>query len=165
MPHQSNLLFRHPLADEGLIITNLIAANPPLDSNSIYSYYLLCRHFANSCVVAETAGEIGGFISAYPLPTRPKTLFVWQVVVAPNLRGQRIARRMLDWLLQQPMLRHITQIEATVNPNNIASRKIFEGVAHDQGTAIDEELFLPATAFGSDASHESEILLRVTLKI
>jgi L-2,4-diaminobutyric acid acetyltransferase len=159
---QDDVYIRKPLASDGYEIHQLIANSPPLDLNSIYSYYLLSDHFSDSCVVAENQGRVVGFISAYRIPQRPDTLFVWQVVVNRALRGKRIAWRMLESLLQY-LHGEIRQVEATVNPSNAASRGLFERLAAEQGTTLQEETFLEATAFGPGGEHESEILLRVPL--
>ena len=159
---QDDVHIRKPLASDGYEIHQLIANSPPLDLNSIYSYYLLSDHFSDSCVVAENQGRVVGFISAYRVPQRPDTLFVWQVVVNRALRGKRIAWRMLESLLQR-LNGEIRQVEATVNPSNAASRGLFERLAVEQGTTLQEETFLEATAFGPGGEHESEILLRVPL--
>ena len=94
-----DICLRKPREGEGLAIHKLIEANPPLDVNSVYSYYLLSRHFSDTCVVAEFQGEVVAFLSAYIIPNRPDTLFVWQVVVDPAMRGKRLAGLMLGALL------------------------------------------------------------------
>lgn len=154
---------RRPRASDGYEIHQLIASSPPLDLNSIYSYYLLSDHFRESCVVAECQGRVVGFLSAYRMPHQPETLFVWQVVVSQALRGQQVAWRMLDSLLQRFERGALRQVEATVNPSNLASRSLFERLAREQGTTISEQTFLEAAAFGPGGGHEPEILLRIPL--
>jgi L-2,4-diaminobutyric acid acetyltransferase len=154
---------RKPLASDGYEIHQLISNSPPLDLNSIYSYYLLSDHFSDSCIVAESNGKLAGFISAYRIPQRPQTLFIWQVVVDQKLRGKRIAWRMLESLLQRYQNDEVQQVEATVNPGNVASRGLFERLASAHGSSLHEETFLASTAFGPEGEHESEILLRVPL--
>lgn len=159
---QDEIHIRKPRASDGYEIHQLIANSPPLDLNSVYSYYLLSDHFRDSCVVAESQGRVVGFLSAYRIPQRPDTLFVWQVVVNRALRGKRIAWRMLQSLLQRFTHHEVCQVEATVNPSNAASRGLFERLAAEQGSPLVEETFLDATAFGP-GGHESEVLLRVAL--
>lgn len=160
---QDEIIIRKPRASDGYEIHQLIANSPPLDLNSMYSYYLLSDHFGDSCVVAEWGGKVAGFISAYRIPQRPHTLFVWQVVVAPSLRGKRIAWRMLESLISRFAPAEVTQVEATVNPSNHASRGLFERLATERGSKLQEEIFLESTAFGPTGEHESEILLRIPL--
>lgn len=160
---KNEIHIRKPRVDDGFDIHQLIANSPPLDLNSVYSYYLLSDHFRDSCVIAESQNKIIGFLSAYQIPPRPQSLFVWQIVVDQAFRGQKIAWQMLNSLLQRYQQNEILQVEATVNPSNIASRRLFERLADEQNTSIEEETFLAATAFGLEENHESEILLRVPL--
>lgn len=162
-PSQDDTRFRLPATSDGFQIHQLIADSPPLDLNSVYSYHLLSDHFRDTCVVAEHLGEIVGFISAYRIPERLDTLFVWQVVVSEKLRGQRVAWRMLEALLARFSRDALRYVEATVNPSNAASRGLFERLAKNQGTAVYEETYLDASAFGPAGIHESEILLRIPL--
>jgi len=161
---KDDVQFRPPRPEDGLEIHSLIADSPPLDLNSVYSYCLFGAHFDDSCILAEQAGTITGFISAYRIPRQPDTLFVWQVVVSKEARGQGMARRMLDALLQRFDDSEIGFVEATVNPSNSASRGIFAGLARNRGTTLQEKDFLAASAFGDASGHEPEILLRVPLQ-
>jgi L-2,4-diaminobutyric acid acetyltransferase len=158
-----DLEIRKPRAGDGLEIHRLIASSPPLDINSIYSYYLLADHFRDSCVVAESSGKLVGFISAYRIPNRADTLFVWQVVVDEVMRGKKLASRMLDALLQGYEDAGVAFVEATVNPSNAASRGLFERLARQRGSSVQVKTYLEASAFGDSGEHESELLLRVPL--
>jgi L-2,4-diaminobutyric acid acetyltransferase len=162
-PDTCDILTRKPEAGDGFTIHQLIAASPPLDLNSIYSYYLLSDHFRDSCVVAECQGQLAGFLSAYLIPSRPETLFIWQVVVAREQRGRGVAGRMLEALLARFEGDQLQAVEATVNPGNLASRRLFERLAQQRGSTLQESVFLPASAFGPGADHESETLLRILL--
>ena len=104
-----------------------------------------------------------GFISAYRPPERKNALFIWQVAVDQTLRGQNIAGRMLNTLLQRFEPCDLHYVEVTVNPSNSASRRLFERLAIEQGSVLEEKIFLDASAFGLDSVHESEILLRIPL--
>lgn len=158
--NEGGVLLRNPRDDEGYVIHDLIKRSPPLDTNSIYCYYLLTRHFHKTCVLAEVDENVIGFISAYRIPERPDTLFVWQVVVDAGQRGRGIGRMMIEDLLGRPECEGVRYLETTVGPTNKASRKLFLAYAKRRGTSVDEQLFLPASAFG-DGDHESEMLLRI----
>lgn len=160
---QDAITIRKPETSDGYVIHQLIADSPPLDLNSVYSYYLLSDHFRDSCAVAEAHGKVVGFVSAYRVPQRPDTLFIWQVVVDRTMRGHGVAGRMLASLLQRYPRNEVRLVEATVNPSNNASRGLFERLALEYGSQVEEAPFLDAAAFGSGSDHESEILLRIPL--
>lgn len=154
------LLLRKPHLGDGRAVHALVRRCPPLDLNSSYSYFLLCSHHAETCVVAEKDGELVGFLSAYRLPQAPHTLFVWQVAVDAAARGHGLAGRMLDELLGRCSCSGVQLIETTVSPSNLASRRVFVRFAAQQNAAWQEEVFLGRAHFGSE-DHEEEILLRI----
>lgn len=152
------LLFRMPNLADGVAITQLIKDCPPLDQNSTYVYLLLCSHFSKSCIVVQHENQLVGFISAYLHPEKKDTLFVWQVAVHESMRGQGLAQRMLDQLLARPTLQNTRYIETTVDPDNLASRHLFESVAKHHETEIKEYDFLKAEHF---IEPQVEPLLRI----
>ena len=87
--------FRAPRPEDGPAVTRLVADCPPLDVNSPYCNLLQCDHFAETCVVAEAADGLAGWISAYRPPSAPEDIFVWQVAVRADARGQGLGGRML----------------------------------------------------------------------
>jgi L-2,4-diaminobutyric acid acetyltransferase len=152
---------RQPRLSDGAAIHRLITECPPLDVNSVYAYLLLCEHFRDTCVVAESAGgSIDGFISAYVPPAAQEHLFIWQVAVHTRARGRRLARTMLHHLLARPALAHLRHIETTVGPDNHASRSTFTGLAADLGAHIAEQPFFGKQLFGG-AAHDDEMLLKI----
>ena len=84
----SEINYRHPTIDDGLNIYSLVKSCPPLDVNSQYFYYILCKDFSNTCVVAEYGRDLLGFVLAYLQPEKPQSLFVWQVAVE-NMQEER----------------------------------------------------------------------------
>lgn len=153
------LILRPPAIGDAPAIHGLIQRSPPLDLNSLYAYLLLCRDFAQTCVVAASEHDIEGFVSAYVPPQRPDTLFVWQVAVDSRRRGQGLGSRLLQSLLQRPELAGVRFIEATVGPGNQASRAMFAAWAKALGIPLNESPLFDAELFGE--GHESECLLRL----
>lgn len=154
------LLLRRPQLADGQAVHALVRRCPPLDLNSSYSYFLLCSHHADTCVVAEQDGALAGFLSAYRLPQAPHTLFVWQVAVDAAARGRGLAGRLLEELLARPSCAGVRFIETTVAPSNRASRRVFERFAAQRSAPWQEKVFLARAHFGNEA-HDDEILLRI----
>jgi L-2,4-diaminobutyric acid acetyltransferase len=116
-----------------------------LDSNSSYCYLVLCKHFAQTCVVARHGDRLVGFVTALLVPRDPGRLFVWQVGVAAEARGQGLAQRMLRHLLGRPECRGATHLETTVSPGNAPSRALFASLARDLGCVLE-----PGQTFGPE---------------
>jgi len=152
--------YRHPFFKEGLAIYELVKRCPPLDTNSIYYYYLLCRDFSKTCVVAEQDNHIISFLSAYRKPQEQDCLFIWQVAVSKESRGQHIATNMLKWLIKQLSYANINILETTISPSNHASQALFRHFAQKYQARCKTSDFLDISIFG-DHTHEAEILFRI----
>ncbi|CAM5189722.1 L-2,4-diaminobutyric acid acetyltransferase OS=Castellaniella defragrans OX=75697 GN=ectA PE=3 SV=1 [Castellaniella defragrans] len=142
------------------MLHGLVERCPPLDLNSVYLYLLLAEHFADTCIVAERDGVVVGMVTAYRPPGRTDSLFVWQVAVDPQARGEHLGLRMLTGLLARAHLRDVHWVETTVGPGNRASRQLFARLATRLGTGLEESPFFDAALFGA-GGHEAEPLLRV----
>ncbi|KMS53339.1 2,4-diaminobutyric acid acetyltransferase [Sphingobium cupriresistens LL01] len=116
----------------------MIAACPPLDTNSAYCNLLQCTDFADSCIVAERGGEMVGWVSGYRPPAASDKFFVWQVAVSSAARGQRLAGRMIEALLARPQQAGVTHLTTTITQDNHASWGLFEGLARRWGASIDK---------------------------
>lgn len=136
-----------------------VADHGGLELNTAYAYLVLADDFADTCVVAEHGQTLAGFVLGYRPPTRPDTLFVWQVGVAPSHRGQGLARRMILDLLERnaPEVRYL---ESTVTPSNTASRRLFRSIAEKRGTTCDVSAYLTEELF-PEAGHEAEEKFRI----
>lgn len=151
--------YRTPRPEDGRAVHGLVREGGGLELNTGYAYVLLCDHFAETTVLAETDGELVGFVAAYVPPTKPEAVFVWQVGVHPKSRGLGVASSLLDALLAREACREVAFLEATVSPSNAASRRLFESFAQRHGASFTWADGYPATHF--DGPHEPENLIRV----
>ncbi len=156
------MILRRPRAEDGPRVTRLIAASPPLDTNSAYCNLLQCSDFGDTCVVAERAGEVLGWISGYRSPASPERLFVWQVAVHVDARGEGLALRMLDELVERPASAGATLLTTTITEDNDASWRLFRAFARRRGTSLTK-----APRFERDAhfagAHDTEFEARIPL--
>ncbi len=153
----AQLRFRQPRPEDGARMHQLVEEMGGLELNTAYFYVLYCIDYADTCVVAEVDGKLAGFVLGHRPPKRQDALFVWQVGVAPFMRRQGLARRLLDAFVDQnPDARWL---EASVTPDNAASRKLFRSVARDRGVDCQVSEFMLAEHFPD--GHEAEELFRI----
>lgn len=153
----------HPSPEDGPHMWRL-AGETGMDVNSPYAYTLWCRDFAATSVVArDTDGRVAAYVTGYVRPDSPDTYFLWQVAVDSAYRGQRLARRMLDFIGDEIAEQGLQYLEATVTPDNEASRALFASFARSRET---EAVWSPL--FGEehfpkhgDEPHEPEDLVRI----
>lgn len=152
--------FRSVRVEDAAAIWRLVRDSGVLDLNSPYTYLLLCRHHQRTCLVAEEAGEVVGFITAYVPPASPDVIFVWQVGVAASHRRRGLGRRLVHQLLDRcPQARFL---EATVTPSNQSSLGLFRSVAADREARFAVQSGFAASDFPPEASaHEQEDLIRI----
>ena len=155
-----DIQIHHPSAEDGFSVNRLIAGSPPLDTNSVYCNLLQCSHFADTSVVAKADGKIFGFISGYRLPARPEVLFVWQVVVSDQARGQGLAVRMLQSQLDADACTGVRFMETTITEDNAASHALFQKFADKNGAMLEQSKFFDRKRHFND-QHDSEYLIRI----
>ena len=153
------LELRPPAPTDGRPVAGLVADTGVLDVNSDYAYCATFKHFSATSVVAAADDVVGGFVTAYRPPDRPDVLFVWQVGVDERYRGQGLATRMLQWILDQPACRNVQWLETTVTPSNQPSRARFQRLSQRLGTACQVGPGFGPAELGPD--HEPEELFRI----
>ncbi len=152
---------RTPTVSDGAAMWALLT-EAGLDRNSPYAYLLVCSDFAATSLVAEDAHGLVGAVASYRPPTRPQAVFVWQVGVAERARGQGLARRMLHELLQVPGNADVTELTATVTPDNEPSLRLFRGLARELGVGCEERPRFAAEHFpvgAGDHQPEDELII------
>jgi L-2,4-diaminobutyric acid acetyltransferase len=124
-----------------------------LDLNSAYAYAMFAEYFGDTSLVAECDdGSVAGFVIGFVPPARSNTVFVWQIGVAPEMRGRGIGSRLLDQLIQRA---GCTVLEATVTPSNLGSDRLFRAAARRHEARVETEELFEAALF--PAGHEAEI--------
>lgn len=138
-------------------VYKLLTANRPyVGLNSRYTYFLLAKDFADTCIVAEHNDKIVAFSSGYVPRARPDTFFNWETVVDKAYRGQGLQKNMI---LYQIKLTNAKYLEATVNPSNVISKRNFYALAKLLNTQCVEEVLFNEEDFENDG-HEAEVLYR-----
>lgn len=140
-------------------IFSLVENTKVLDLNSEYLYLLQTTHFKDTCCVAIVSDEIVGFVSAYKLPNKTNTLFVWQVAVDERFRGQNLAKMMMISILKRDENSDTNYINTTVSPSNKSSVRAFEKLAVDLKTKMVSKNFFEKEDFIDQ--HEEEVLYEI----
>lgn len=149
-----------PGPEDAAEIHALIAACPPLDTNSLYANLIQCTHFAASCAVARRKGKVIGWISGHRPPAKNDTYFLWQVAVHPDARGLSLPKRMLGEILTRDAQRGVTNLETSITRSNEASWGLFRSVAGWLSAPLREEPWFDRQRhFGGH--HDTEFLVTI----
>lgn len=150
-----------PSTADGAAMWKLARSAGSLELNSAYSYLMMADMFRATCCTAHDGGELVGFATAFRKPDSPEVLFVWQISVAAALRGQGLGKAMLNDIMRREANRGIRYIEATISPNNQASRSMFAGMAKQLGCECAVSNKYASEWFPEPEGHEDEWLYRI----
>lgn len=156
-----NLTIQKPKKEHGHKVWQLIKDSENLDLNSSYYYFILCDFYKDYCAVVkdEETGNIVGFLSGLIPPNQPGTLFVWQVSVASSARKRGLAKRMLQFVLENNK-DIVTTIQTTISPDNAASDALFQSIAQQYGATVETTVYLDTNDFDHE-NHETELLYTI----
>lgn len=149
----TGVLLREPRMLDGGGMWRVARDSGELDLNSSYAYLLFCRDFAATCRVAVAGDTVVGFVLAYCRPAYPARLFVWQVAVDERYRGQNVAGRLLDGIVDSAA--GIRTLETTITEENAASQRLFVKFAERHGARLDVQPLFHSEAFPDDHDTES----------
>lgn len=142
-----------------MALHRLVAASSPLDPNSVYCNLLQVSHFGATSLGAFAAERLVGSITAYCPPGRPDTLFVWQVAIDASMRGQGLAQRLLQALVERCASNGVRYVEASITPDNEASMRLFARFAENNGLPSERSVMFDKQLH-FDGEHETEYLFR-----
>ncbi len=115
---------RNPVPEDAAGLWHFVG-DSGLEQNTCYTYLLLCSHFGSGSLVAVRSGGIVGCVLGYRPPTHPDTIFVWQIGVRADLRGQGLAGRLLERFVALGFYHECRYLEATIGTGNEASKRLF----------------------------------------
>jgi L-2,4-diaminobutyric acid acetyltransferase len=154
------IVYRKPVSEDGMAVNRLIGQCKPLDENSVYCNLLQCSHFAETSIIALLDEKVVGFVSGYLVPAHSDTLFIWQIAVDESVRGRGLAKRLLSELLCRTVCRGVCYLEASIMPDNNASRAVFLSLAKELKSECKESVMFDKDRH-FQGRHETEFLLRI----
>lgn len=149
-----------PQSEDGAAVHDLIAACPPLDTNSLYMNLIQTTHFPETCALAREDGDIIAWVSGHIPPQEPDVFFLWQVAVGEKARGKGIAKRLVADIFSRTACKDVRYLKTTITPDNDASWGLFRSIARWLDAPLkDTPFFDKDTHF--KGRHDSEILVTI----
>lgn len=143
-----------------MALHRLVLDCPPLDPNSSYCNLLQCSHFSDTSIAAFRDEALMGSITGYRIPGREDTLFVWQVAVHPEARGQGLARTLLRKLVFRMASLGVRYVETSITLGNEASWRLFTGFAAELQANLEHSVMFEQSLHFQGA-HDTEHLVRI----
>lgn len=157
---EEDLAFRTPTENDGKEMFRIVKDSQVLDVNSSYSYLMWGKFFNKTSIVVQHEDEVIGFVTGFIQPNSPDTLFVWQVAVDKQYRGNGLATKLIMELSNKLKNQNIQYIEATVTPSNEPSSNLFKGLAKRYETECKIYECFAKDQF-PDATHEAEYAYKI----
>ena len=156
----SSLRISPPLSEDGAAVHDLIAACPPLDTNSLYMNLIQTTHFADTCAFGREDVDVIGWVSGHIPPREPDVFFLWQVAVGEKARGKKIPKRLVADIFSREACRNVKYLKTTITPDNEASWGLFRSIARWLGAPLNESEFFDKERHFK-GRHDSEILVTI----
>lgn len=105
-----------------------------------YNYWMLAELFPGYSLVAVRGDDIVGYVGACPVNNCSNHVFVIQIAVAPNMRGQAVAFSMLKEIYERFAEKGTGKfvLECTISPNNQPSQNTFRKFAKMYGGTFEK---------------------------
>ena len=149
-----------PESEDGAAVHDLIAACPPLDTNSLYMNLIQTTHFAQTCAIAKEDGEAIGWVSGHIPPEEPDVFFLWQVAVGEKARGKRVPKRLVADIFSREACKDVKYLKTTITADNDASWGLFRSIARWLDAPLNESAFFDKERHFK-GRHDSEILVTI----
>jgi len=88
-------------------------------------------------------------------------LFIWQVAVDEQARGQGLATRMLQNILARDLCTNVSAIETTITESNKASWALFNRLASKLNAQLNSSVMFDREQH-LDNAHDTEMLVKIS---
>lgn len=118
---KNNFKFRHPDENDAPLIQELARKCPPLDVHTAYTYWVICKFFSESCIIAEDDGVPFAYITAIETDD---TVFIWQICISEKYRGMKISALLIDFVVKYAEAKN-KLVSVSIDRKNTASNSAF----------------------------------------
>jgi L-2,4-diaminobutyric acid acetyltransferase len=119
-------------------IRKFVKHSKPLDLHTVFTYWTLFKYFGDTCFVLEKEGRIIGFISGLLCSNQPDTLYLWQIGIDPDYRGNRYAEILIKRVVAAARAKGCKGLQITIAPENRSSYRLFSRFALEQKLTMDK---------------------------
>ncbi|HEY9246625.1 MAG TPA: GNAT family N-acetyltransferase [Candidatus Methanoperedens sp.] len=116
---------RRAAQEDFLKVHRFTAECLPSETYPEHVYKIILRYFGDCCFICEENDSIVGSVMGIVPLNFPGTYFLWQIGVSPLHQGKGIGKKLLMKVEEELKRMKFTRIEATIDPVNLASQKLF----------------------------------------
>jgi L-2,4-diaminobutyric acid acetyltransferase len=120
------------------ILQTFVSKCPPLDPHTLFTYWVLARYQPTYGFAAQDLnGEVIGLLTAIASSNNDETVYVWQIGVAPAVRGNGLAQDLLHELNMAALQNRRRLLEVSIDSHNQESYRLFHAFARAQSAALE----------------------------
>lgn len=113
-------------------VIRFVESCAPLEVHTSFTYWVTFEYWGHLCRVALVGNRVVGYVSAIGSGRVRDVLYVWQVGVAQEFRGQGLAQRLLSEVVTAGRANGFRKAQVSIAGDNEASLKAFERFAREQ---------------------------------
>ncbi len=152
-----------PVTEQDAATLRTIAALcPPLDVHTPYTYWVISHFFGDISFLLEQETENGQFPIGYitALET-PKAVFIWQIGLLPEYRGQKLSQLLIGAVYEQAQ-KLAMPLCTTIDDDNISSRAAFGSFCAKNSLSMQPVGTVTLQASDIPGFYETESLYQIT---
>ncbi|HHS13276.1 MAG TPA: phosphoribosylamine--glycine ligase [bacterium] len=119
-------VFQRASEADFLEVFDMVSKMPPLEPYQPHLFKIILRYFQNTCFVARCGDRLVGWVMGFRDQTNPETYFLWQIGILPAMQGSGLGTSLMKYVVKEMAEAGAGRIEATIDPENTASQKLFE---------------------------------------
>lgn len=150
---------RNVVEKDAALLRDFARHCPPLDLHTPYTYWVLCKFFAESCFIVSDDDVDMGYIMAFEAE---KIVFVWQIGVLPEHRGKGCTRFLIDSVVQFAREKN-KNMAVSIAKENVASYGSFSSYCNAHAIPFQENGSLTVTDLCDLDFVETEIIYEMQL--
>jgi L-2,4-diaminobutyric acid acetyltransferase len=154
---------RAPLPEDGARIAALAEDFVSRKARNIPETLVGRGAFRETSVLAELAGKLLGWVSAYILPYDPQTLFIWAVEVVKSEQNPGLSSLMLGYLMRQEPRAGLTRVQTVISCDEDRPWALFRQFARWQHSRLDIQPYF-TQALTPHKRHENDNLVTICLQ-
>lgn len=104
--------------------------------HTTYTYWLIQKMDPEAVLVADSDGEVTGFVAGIFDFQGPDRSMLVQIAISPTARRTGLGRKLVEHFAARSLAKGKSSILFTISPKNSISEQFFEAIARDNHTVL-----------------------------
>jgi len=119
-------------------ILEFVRTCPPLGKHTLFTYWLFCNYFSDTCYIGEIENEIVAICTGFRSTSNPQIYYLWQLGVKDSLRKKGYALALITRSFNRAKDLGCSFFQFSIEPGLVASEASFYRFARNIGKEIEQ---------------------------